>query len=141
MQNGDLSEHRPERLIVVLEGVLALVVSEKALVGRWRKHEETTGYHVMWHEVPLLRLVSIARRHSQYRVEIVTFFDQRLADQAAEYLTMMEIPYAEISAVDYDQFCFGLRFQPEVRAVYDSDPDRLDGYGQAGHAVVRGNDF
>jgi hypothetical protein len=141
MQQGDLGEFHQERLIVVLEGVLALVVNEKHLTGRFRKREQVTGYHIIWHEVPLKRLVMMAERYPQFSIEILSFRSQKLIDMAAEFLDDAHIPYSLVRYQGYDQFVSMLRYQRDIRAIYDSDPDRLDDYGQLGVAVVRGNDF
>lgn len=141
MQDGDLAEFHQERLIVVLEGVLALVAPEKQAVGRWRRRVETVAYHVLWHEVPLKRLVMINERHPEFDVEILTFHDPTLADQAAEFLDQAGIPYGSVRYQAYATFTQLLRYQRNIRTIYDSDPDRLDDYGQLGTAVVRGQDF
>ena len=142
MQQGDLAEFHQERLIVVLEGVLALVVEEVMTAGRWRwKHDYTTGYHIIWHEVPLKRLVVMNERYPNYTVEIITFRSQKLADMAAEFLDDAHIPFSSIGYTPYDDFVAVLRYQRDIRTIYDSDPERLDGYGQLGLAVVRGEDF
>ena len=73
-------------------------------------------------------------RWPNYEVEIVTFNSQKLADEAAEFLNDAGIPYASI----------GYRIMARVHrrcvpaghpAIYDSDPQRLDHYGQLGIAV------
>jgi hypothetical protein len=139
MQNGDLAVYNREKLVVILEGVLCLVAVTEGAKRHLRRQPPT--YHISWHEVPLKRMVSIAQRWPDYDVEIVTFVDQRLADEAAEYLELAGIPYDSIRYLGYDSFVNTLRFKPDIRAIYDSSPQRLDEYGQAGHAVIRGEDF
>ena len=80
MQNGDLEAFSPQRLIVVLEGVLALVVEEKVMGGVLRKRERTVAYHINWYETPLKRLAVMQDQYPDYRVDIVTFKSQKLAD-------------------------------------------------------------
>ena len=141
MQNGDLEEFHPQRLIFVLEGVLALVVDEKATVGWIRKHEETVSYHIHWYDLPLKRLIVIGERYPDVRVEIVTFKSEKLADLGAEFLNRADIPYSSIEYRDYAEFVALLRYQRDVRAIYDVEPERLDDYGQLGVAAIREADF
>jgi hypothetical protein len=141
MQYGDLAEFRTEALVIVLEGVLALVVDEHQVVGRFRKRDEVTGYSIIWHEIPLKRLVMISNLYPNYAIEVVTFRSDRVAELAATFLDNNRISISEVRYQGFEEFCTGLRFRPEVRAVYDSEPERLDRYGQHGVAVVRGEDF
>ena len=140
MQNGDLEEFRPQRLIVVLEGVLALVVDEKH-VTRWRHRDVTVAYHVQWYETPLKRLAMMQDQYPNYRVEIVTFKSQKLADLAAEFMNDAGIPYSAIEYRTWQEFTTLLKFQRDITAIYDTEPERLHFYGQLGIATVRGADF
>jgi hypothetical protein len=138
MQFGDLEESRRESLLLVLEGVL-VQVTESNVKHRFRGSDTT--WHFQWHEVPLKRLIATKDRYPAYEIDIVTFLGDTVKDTAAEYLTSIEVPYDEITAWDLDDFAMSLRFRPGVRAVYDSDPERLNHYGQLGHAVMRGADW
>ena len=140
MQNGDLEEFSQDRLIVVLEGILALVVDEKDHT-RWRKRERTVAYHIQWHEIPLKRLVMMQDRYPSYVVEIVTFKSEKLADMAAEFLNDARVPYASIGYRSWHEFITLLKFQRDIKAIFDTEPERLDHYGQLGIASVRGMDF
>lgn len=140
MQDGDLATWQRERLIVILEGVLAQVVLERHTT-KIRRRQSIDGYHIIWHEVPLKRLAAIGQRWPDYEVEIVTFHDQKLVDLAADYLDEAHIPYTTIRNEKFERFTSLLKFQQNIRTIYDSDPDRLDSYGQLGRAVVRGDDF
>ena len=141
MQNGDLEEFNPQRLIVVLEGILALVVDEKAMSGVFRKRERTTAYHINWYETPLKRLAVMQDQYPDYRVEIVTFKSQKLADIAAEFMSDAGIPYSAIEYREWGEFMTLLKFQRDITAIYDTEPERLHFYGQLGIAAVRGADF
>jgi hypothetical protein len=138
MQNGDLALSVRPRWIVVLEGVLAEVMSESRRKPWGRNH---TTYHIMWHEVPLKRMVSLKYRYPENALEIVSFLNQEVVDQAARYLTTIQVPYDTLSYYSIGDFCDMLRFNPDVRAVYDSDPENLHRFGQVGVSVVRGSDF
>jgi hypothetical protein len=139
MQNGDLEAHVRDRIIVVVEGVLCLPVQEKAR-SRWGR-ERTVAYHINWYEVPLKRLVMINERHPDLDVELVSFISQDFVDHAAEYLDLAGIPYGGIKFWAFEMFRSVLKYQRNLRAIYDSDPDNLDHYGQYGIAVLQGHDF
>lgn len=139
MQFGDLQEHHPERLYVVIEGVLANVVVDRTKRGRWIKTDDVQ-YHIMWYEVPLKRLIVTKERYP-YEIQLVTFIDQDFADRAAIYLSLIEVPYDGIEYLDLDTFASILPYQRLVRGVYDSDPERLDRYGVYGIGVTAGEDW
>lgn len=140
VQKGDLEASFPERLIIVLEGVLALVVLEHQHTGRFRR-TDTITYHIMWHEVPIKRLIVTKERYPHYEIEIVTFLSESVASQAAEYLQRMDVPFNSINYRDEDEFIAMLPYQRNVRAIYDSEPERLYRFGQSGVQVIRGNDW
>jgi hypothetical protein len=73
--------------------------------------------------------------------EIITFLPQEVADLAAEWLNDIPIPYSAIESVDYRQFCSRLKFRQDIQQILDSDPDRMNNYGQLGKQVVMGGDF
>jgi hypothetical protein len=140
MQKGDLAVHHREQLVVILEGVLCHVTVTSGTKRRLRRSDPDT-YHISWHEIPLKRMVTIGERWPDYEVEIVTFISKEVAGQAAEFLLDAEIPYSSIRYHSYNDFVNTLRYRPHVRAVYDSNYQRLSEYGQAGTAVVRGEDW
>ena len=137
MQHGDLATSVQPRWIIVLEGVLALVVQEKDK----KFFRRTSTYHILWHEVPLKRMVSLKHRYPENQLEIVSFLGQGVIDQAGPYLDTIGVPYDTLRYYSIDDFCDMLRFNPDVRAVYDSDPENLHRFGQLGVSVMRGNDF
>lgn len=140
MQNGDLAAHVRDRIMIVVEGVLCLPVQEKAKSHRWSR-EKTVAYHISWYEVPLKRLLVIHDRYPDIDVELITFMGDEFADKVADYLGMVDIPYASIKAWDWREFLSVLKFQRHLRAIYDSDPDQLQQYGQLGVQVQPGMDF
>lgn len=140
MQNGDLSEWHQPRLIIVIEGVLCTRYERVGVKKRLRK-PPILSYHTQWHDTPLKRCAFLGRKYPDTALELITFVSQDFADEAAEYLTVLNIPYTELRYTKLDQFANMLRFQQEVRAVYDSDPARLSRYGQLGVQVVAGQDF
>lgn len=139
MQDGDLQEWNRPRYIIVIEGVLCDVapITEKK---RFRT-EKTTGYHINWHEVPLKRAVYMKDRFPDNAMDLVTFIPGDFLDVACEFLHQVRIPYDTAGYQTWQQFTSTLKYQPDVLAVYDCDPGRLDHYGQKGIAVQRGMDF
>jgi hypothetical protein len=138
MQNGDLEAHDRDRIIVVVEGVLCLPIQEHA--RKWGR-DKVVAYHINWYEVPMKRLIVINERNPELDVELVSFLSQDFVDRAAEYLDMAGIPYAGIKFWDFKTFVDLLKFQRNLRAIYDTDPDQLDRYGQVGVQVQQGADF
>lgn len=141
MQDGDLELWTRPRYVVVLEGVLcaARPIEQK---GRFRKSAtRITGYHINWHEVPLKRLVYLKEQWPDTAQDIVTFISQEFLDDAIEFLDAARIQYDNVGYQSFNRFCATLRFQPDIKGIYDSDQGRLNQYGQLGVAVQRGFDF
>lgn len=140
MQHGDLEEWSRPRYVIVIEGVLCDVVpimSDK----RFMRAEKVTGYHINWHEVPLKRAVFMKDKFPDNAMDLITFISPEFLDTAAEFLNEARIPYDTVRYQSMERFTATLRFQSDVTAIYDSDPGRLDQYGQKGIAVQRGMDF
>lgn len=139
MQNGDLSASAVARMVAVLEGVL-IDVDEVHAKGRFGKDKVTTDWH--WLDLPLKNLVSIKRRFPEAAVDIVTFLGDEAAERANGFLNRYGLDdFNEVYAADFKDWCWALPFRPDIVTVYDSDPDRLDHYGQRGYAVVKGSTF
>lgn len=141
MQGGDLEAAVTERLVIIIEGVLCNVRVIEGEKSRWRKAPPIAGYHINWYEVPLKRTVFIKERFPQFQIEAVTFISQEFLDEASSFMSDARIPIDSADYIAFDRFVYGLRFQDAVRAIYDSDPARLDRYGQLGVQVQPGMDF
>jgi hypothetical protein len=139
MQNGDLALWTRPRYVVVIEGVLCRV--EPVVRERRLRGNVITGYNAFWYDVPLKRLLYMKDRWPDTAQDLVTFVSQAFCDQAAEFLDAAGVQFDEVKYVSLDTFTAVLRYQRDLQAVYDSDPARLDRYGQLGHAVVPGEDF
>jgi hypothetical protein len=137
VQHGDLAVSVQPRWIVVLEGVLALVAQEHTR----KRLRKISNYHILWHEVPLKRLIVMKERWPDNRLEVVSFLSEDVIDQAAWYFDVMGIPVDALRYYEISDFCQMLKFNSDIRAVYDSDPENLYRFGQLGVQVVRGNDF
>lgn len=139
MQDGDLATSTRSRLVIVLEGVLATitpVIEERRFRG-----ERITGWNILWHERPLKRMVYIDRTYPDMGLEVITFLNQDVADQAAEWMLAVPIPYAELRYQKFEQFTSLLPYQQGITQILDSDQDRLDRYGQLGRSVMMGGDI
>ena len=140
MQNGDLSEWNRKRIVIIIEGVLCNRVERWGEARRLRK-PPVLSVHVQWHDLPLKRVVFIKHRYPDMGVDLVTFVSQDFADEAAEYLDALNIPYDSVKYTPWETFATALRFQSDIQAVYDGDPQRLSRFGQLGVQTVAGGDF
>ena len=138
MEKGDLELWTRPRYVVVIEGVLCRV--EPVTEQRWRR-SKVTGYNISWYDVPLKRLLFLKDRWPDTAQHLITFISPEFMDQAADFLDAAGMQYDEIHYDKLANFSSLLRYKPDIQAVYDSDPARLDGYGQLGRAVVPGEDF
>lgn len=139
MERGDLAVSVRPYYVVVAEGVLVSV--HEVTEERRFRGSRVTGLNLHWLDLPLRRLATMRRQYPDYGCEVVTFHSQDLADQVAEFLETLEVPVDSVSYQGFSSFCLSLGFREQLSAVYDSDPDRLDRYGQVGKAVARGMDF
>jgi hypothetical protein len=139
MQRGDLELWTRPRYVVVVEGVLCRV--DPVVTERRFRGSKVTGYNASWYDVPLKRMLYMKDRWPDTAQDLVTFVSQDFADQAAEFLDEVGLQYDEIRYRSFSEFATLLRYQRDVQRVYDSDPTRLDQYGQLGHAVVPGEDI
>jgi hypothetical protein len=134
MEHGDLSEYAMPRLTVVLEGVLANV--EITTTGkRWKKQTQT---HLDWMELPLKGMVSMRRLFPETAIDVLTFISEEVCEAAAQFFLRHGIAVNRVYFENYDTFCTMLKFRIDVVAIYDSDQERLNGFGQVGKSVVRG---
>lgn len=139
MERGDLELWTRPRYVVVVEGVLCRV--EPVLRERRLRKSVVTGFNAQWYDVPLKRLLYMKDRWPNTAQDLVTFLGQEFCDQAAEFLDEAGLQYDEIHYTKLDTFANTLRYKPDIQSVYDSDPARLDRFGQLGHAVVPGEDI
>jgi len=139
MERGDLELWTRPRYVVVVEGVLCR--ADPVLKPRRLRRDEVIGFNIQWYDVPLKRLLYMKDRWPNTAQDLITFVSQEFCDQAADFLDEAGMQYDEISYRTFDSFVTTLRYKPDIQSVYDSDPARLDRYGQLGHAVVPGEDI
>jgi hypothetical protein len=140
MQAGDLEAWEQPRIVIVIEGVLCRAIPMEERKRRFRK-TNTVRYHYGWYDVPLKRLAVNKMRYPEVGHDVVTFLGPEFLDGALEFLDEVRVPYDSAYANNLRTFCESLRFRREIQAVYDSDPTRLDQYGQLGKSVVAGEDW
>ena len=139
MERGDLAISIRPHYVVVLEGVLCQV-TDRTTERMWRR-PKVTGHNLNWLDLPLRRFATLQRRFPEVGAAIVTFTDEETADMAAEFLDQAGISFDELSYQPFDTWVSLLPYRWGLQTIYDSDPDRLDRYGQLGRAVIRGEDF
>jgi hypothetical protein len=139
MQDGDLELWTRPRYVVVIEGVLCR--ADPVTRPRRLRRAEVTGYNIQWYDVPIKRLLYMKDRWPNTAQDLITFISQEFCDQAATFLDDAGLQHDEISYRSFVSFVTTLKFKPDIQSVYDSDPARLDQYGQLGHAVVPGEDI
>jgi hypothetical protein len=135
MEHGDLTLVTRPTIVVVLEGVLAHVGYDTT--GRlWNK---STTHQITWLNTPLKRLATMIRGFD-IDVDVITFTDQDVADEAAEFFNDIGLHIATVRYQAFDRWAQTLPFMV-VQQVIDSDQERLDRYGQLGRSVTMGEDF
>ena len=139
MEHGDLALSVRRHYVLVLEGVLCNV--SMITVDRVLRKAKTVGYNLHWLDLPLRRFATMRRQYPEIGAEIVTFISQETADFAGDFLNQTGVSYDSLTYQPFDTWVSLLQFREGLQAVYDSDPDRLDRYGQVGRAVVQGEDF
>jgi hypothetical protein len=138
MEQGDLAVSTRQRAVFVLEGVLASVTPTLAR-GVFR--QKITGWDFHWHDVPLKRCVTNKMRYPEYGFDVVTFLAPEVADLAAEFFESIRFSHDSIEYHNFRKYVSALPYQPDIIAIYDSAEERLNRYGQLGHAVTMGADF
>ncbi len=140
MEKGDISNWASPRIIVVLEGVLCRPVPpHKRIFARKATQVEADPGTWSWETIPVQKVVDYGGRLN-VPVEVVTFMGQAIADAAADWMARYDIEVTSVEAVDFDWFCRSLRWRQGVRVV-DTDPERIQHYGQAGYLTMRGQEF
>jgi hypothetical protein len=133
VKDGDLATYTESNVIVVLEGVLA----DLTYSGRLRKRLKPAA-EWQWEQLALRRMVQWHR--GNVNVDVVTFVSDAAADTAAEFLVKYGYEFGLVEYRQFDLFCDALIVRRPT-GVYDSEPSRLNRYGQFGVSVLRGTDF
>ena len=139
MEQGDLALSVRQHYVVVLEGVLATITD--ITESRRLRGTRITGHNLHWLDLPMRRLATMRRQFPDVGGEVVTFVDEQVAEEAAIFLDAAAVPVDSVSYQPFDRWVSLLPYQDGLQAVFDSDPERLDRYGQVGRQVIRGQDF
>lgn len=93
-----------------------------------------------WHTLAVKSVVDNATRLN-IAVEVVTFMGDEVADQAADFMAKYDMPVASVESAKFDWFCQSLQWRPDVSYVVDTEPERIQRYGQHGYVATRGGSF
>jgi hypothetical protein len=144
VERGDLGVSIDPRLVIVLEGALAKVQfrDERTRKGLRSKTAKvpTPAADWVW-SVPAIKTINDLAGRRGIPCEVVTFLSQEVADLAAEYLNRYEVRVLSCEYADFDLFTSSLSWRPEVSSVVDTDPERMQKYGQRGYGVTWGAVF
>lgn len=136
MEKGDLGTYEEHALVVVLEGVLASPQWQSSML---RKPKLLPAMSWPWARTSLKQMVAYGRQNTS--VDVVTFLDRAVADEAAEYFMTFDIPFASCAFNDYELFCESLTWRPSISRVIDSSPNRLAKYGARAYETQWGSVF
>lgn len=139
MERGDLAVSSRQRYVVVLEGVLAQItdITEE----RRFRGDRVTGHNILWFDLPMRRLATMRRQFPDVGADVITFVDEQVAEDAAAYLDAASVPVDSCTYQPFERWVSLLPYQEGLQAVFDSNNQRLDQYGQIGRQVVIGADF
>ena len=143
MERGDLATWVDNRIVIVLEGVLAQIpppVVQKSILGKKKSEEWVDADGWGWSKRAIKVINDKAYRFNT-SIDIVTFLSQEVADSAADWLDKYEVRIASCDYSDFDMFCESLSWRPNVHHVVDSVPDRLDRYGIRAYETQWGGFF
>lgn len=132
MEKGDLAVWMDDRIVVVLEGVLASIpepeIHKSGVFGRNRTVEWVDADHWMWSHYAVKQINDKAYRLN-VSIDVVTFLSPDVADLAAEWMLKYDVRVSGVEYSDFDMFCQSLSWRPSIHHVVDTDPRRLAGYG------------
>lgn len=132
MEKGDIASWIDNRIVVVLEGIIAQVpppeVRRSGILGRTKELEWASADHWGWSKQAIKVINDKAYRLS-VPIDVVTFLSPEVGDMAADWLDKYEVRVASCEYSDFDMFCESLSWRPNVNHVIDSVPDRLNRYG------------
>lgn len=132
MEKGDLAVWMDDRIVVVLEGVLAVLpepeVQRSGLLGRTKTTTWPPPNTWQWSPYAIKQINDKAYRLN-LSIDVVTFTSPEVADMAADWLAVYDVRVSGVEYVAFDLFCQSLSWRPSVHHVIDTNPDRLAHYG------------
>jgi hypothetical protein len=144
MENGDLATWVDNRIVVVLEGILAQIppaeTHRSGILGRHKEVEWVPADNWGWSK-HAIKLINDRAYRMNTPVDVVTFIAPEVGDMAADWLDKYEVRITGCEYSDFDMFCESLSWRPNVHHVIDSVPKRLDRYGIRAYETQWGGHF
>lgn len=144
MERGDIATWIDNRIIVVLEGILAQIppptVHKSGLFNRTSEVEWASADRWVWSK-HAIKVINDRAYRMNVPIDVVTFVDPEVGDLAADWLDKYEVRVSSCEYSDFDMFCESLSWRPNVHHVVDSEPDRLDRYGIRAFETPWGGNF
>jgi hypothetical protein len=139
MEDGDLATWEGKRILLVLENTCCQIVYHH----RIRRHKQPTPMDADDWDWSLITVKTIQRyAYNSVPVEIITFVSQEVADLAAEWFQRYDVEVANVTYYDFKTFCRSLTWRRNnIQEVIDTQPDRLEHYGQFGRQILFGAGF
>lgn len=135
MQDGDLSNEVAPRLLFVFEGTVATLPSKatatkERLYCRTKRWDRAVGLWEVSDRASALLWDVLWRYH--YRFDIVTFRPFGFAQALMRRFDAEGFPVGNVRASSPSSLAQQLAYMPDVRYVYDADPDHVLTYGGRG---------
>jgi hypothetical protein len=141
MEHGDLEAWIDNRIVVVLEGILAQVPPpETHRLGRHKETEWVSADHWGW-STHGIKLINDKAYRMNLPIDVVTFISPEVGDMAADWLDKYEVRVSSCEYSNFEIFCESLSWRPNVHHVIDSVADRLDHYGIRAYETQFGGYF
>lgn len=141
MKNGDLSNVVAPRIIIVYEGALAYLPSER--VTEYEKAAKRGNWHAVvnmfrFNGSMLDRILYLTWKKN-YNISIVTWFPKEMADAIEDRLADLSIPVRSVFSSTPDDLARLLPYNPDVVCVYDPVPEHILKYGSKGYVLTDPN--
>lgn len=138
MQDGDLATWETPRMVLVLEGVLALVPERK--FKRRQPLPIAAAPYWEWSLV-MIKKINYMARHYSTQFDVVTFRDDDVAVLASDYLMNHDVRVTGCFFDNYVTFCESLKWRDDIQRVVDSDTERLRYFGVKAYELPFGQEL
>ena len=137
MQDGDLGTWESKRILLVLEDTCCHITWKNRLI---RDREPLDPDHWEWALVTIKTIMRYA--YNSVPVEVITFESEVIAGLAAVWFTRYDVDVASVQYYDFKAFTRSLTWRRNtIQEIIDTEPDRLDGYGQYGRQIMFNGEF
>jgi hypothetical protein len=141
MKNGDLSNTVAPRIIVVYEGAVAYLPSEK--VPEYEKALKKENWKVIAglfsFNGPVLDRILYLTWKKNYNISIVTWFPQAIVEHIEAALDNLSIPVRSVFSSSPEDLARLLPYNPDVVCVYDPVPEHIFMFGSKGFVLTDPN--